>query len=455
VTARTSRLVAVVAGVLVVLLAAGYFALSRYVRSDAFRARVLATAGGALGTDVRVDALRVSLFRGVVLEGVAIANPAGFGGDLATARALTIRFRLWPLLRRRLEMDEVVLDRPVVRLARGEARSWNYESLGPAPAPGSRPPAPPGAPGANPPAAPGSPRFSVLLPALALRQGDLLLAGERGRPLARVEGLDLATSVRWTPLELAGEGSTRIATLSVGNALFLRQLSAPLAFGDGRLRLAPVSATLADGAVGGDLTLTLAGRPRYAATLEVRDADVERLLREAGSARRLVRGRLQARATLAGTGGLGTVAGQGHAELVDGALLDLPLLQLLGNLLKVPALRDLAFHECRVDFTLADGILRTPSIRVAARDLQITGSGQVVLDGLTLDHRFTLAVPRDVVARAPREVREAFTARPDGLMAVDFRVWGPYDAPRTDLTDRVLRGAAQDLLIRGLRRLLR
>ena len=57
--------------------------------------------------------------------------------------------------------------------------------------------------------------------------------------------------------------------------------------------------------------------------------------------------------------------------------------------------------------------------------------------------------------RAPREMRAAFTERADGLAGVDFRVWGPYRSPRTDLQDRVLRGFAESLLRKGLQQFLR
>jgi hypothetical protein len=52
-------------------------------------------------------------------------------------------------------------------------------------------------------------------------------------------------------------------------------------------------------------------------------------------------------------------------------------------------------------------------------------------------------------------MRKAFTERPDGLMGLDFRVWGSYRAPQTDLQDRVLRGFAESLLKKGLRQLFR
>ena len=87
--------------------------------------------------------------------------------------------------------------------------------------------------------------------------------------------------------------------------------------------------------------------------------------------------------------------------------------------------------------------------------MQITGSGSVSLDDYSLNHNLTLAVAQDLLKRAPKEVRNVFTPRADGFLTLDFRVWGPYDSPKTDLQNRIVQGAAEQLLERGLKKLLK
>jgi hypothetical protein len=135
--------------------------------------------------------------------------------------------------------------------------------------------------------------------------------------------------------------------------------------------------------------------------------------------------------------------------------MDFPTLAAVATALDLPLLRDLRFDEGAVDFVLAGDVLRTPVVRFVARDVRILGKGEILLRTGELAHELTLLVPPAAVRRAPREVRAAFTDRANGLVGVDFRVWGPYRAPRTDLQDRVLRGFAESLLRRGLRQLLR
>ncbi len=123
--------------------------------------------------------------------------------------------------------------------------------------------------------------------------------------------------------------------------------------------------------------------------------------------------------------------------------------------LDLPLLRDQRFQEGAIDFTLAGDVLGTPSVRFVSGDVRILGKGEISLRTGELAHELTLLVPPAVLRRAPREMRTAFTERAEGLMGVDFRVWGPYRSPRTDLQDRVLRGFAESLLKKGLKQFLR
>jgi hypothetical protein len=288
-----------------------------------------------------------------------------------------------------------------------------------------------------------------------VKGGDAILVGERGQTRVAVQGLDLNTALRWAAASLTASGTARVAMLSLGQGLHLRDVVTPVAFTARELRLAPLQAQVADGKLEGELTLSLEREPRYATGLSLKGVEMERLLAEGGARRRLVRGRLRAEARLQGTGAPPASAGEGWAEVTDGVLLDLPALQLLGAMLQVPALRDLRFKEARVEFKLEGEALRTPVVRVVAPDIRITGQGTMTVPGGILDHHLMLHVTRALHGRMPRDTRAAFVEQPDGTMALPFRVFGPYDAPRTDLGGRLLQGGAEDVLRRGLKQFLR
>jgi len=451
---RAIKILLTVLVAVVLLLSVGVFLLNRYVQSAAFKLAALNAARHALGSEVTVSDVRVSLFTGATLERVAIANPPGFSGDLLSADALVVRYRLLPLLRRRLEMEQLSLERPVLRLARDDRGEWNYEKVGPRPAHATVRSTPRASGPSDAPSSPTVvPALDIVLPKLTANRGEIVMADERNRPLARVQQLELASSLKWAGGALTGNGKADIETLNVADTLFVKRLATAVSFSSSELRLGPLSGTLADGDVLGDLTLRLAGGFRYAVNVHVKNADVEQLLQEAGAKRRAIRGKLQGQATLEGTGGLPTIVGKGRAEILSGTVIDVPLLNMLATLLQVPALRDLRCEECRLEFALSDNVLQTPVIRLVSHDVRITGQGAVSLATSSLNHQLTLALTRRTLDRAPRDIRAAFTERPDGLLAVDFRVWGAYDSPRTDLQDRVLKRVTEQFLRRGLRKL--
>jgi len=337
-----------------------------------------------------------------------------------------------------------------VTLRKTAAGTWSHEPAAPrGPAPATGPTA-----GARPdaaPAAPHGPGLDVSAPRLALTRGTVEVYTEPERAVVRLSGIELTTSLARVSGVVAGDGRLEVATLRVADRVDVEALTAPLRFKGSDLALDPIRARLAGGALTGKATVGLGGGTRYTLALDLAGAQAEVLLAAMGS--KSLSGRLRGQLRVEGSASGAT--GTGHAEIRDGQLLDFPVLGAVATALDLPLLRDLRFEEGALDLVLAGDVLRTPSVRFVARDVRITGQGEVALRTGTLDHQLTLLVPAAAVRRAPRDMRSAFTERPGGLMGVDFRVWGPYRAPKTDLQDRVLKGFAESLLKKGLKQLFR
>ena len=77
------------------------------------------------------------------------------------------------------------------------------------------------------------------------------------------------------------------------------------------------------------------------------------------------------------------------------------------------------------------------------------------MNDYSLNHEMTISFAKGTLDRLPKEIRNLFTQRQDGSWALDFRVWGPYNAPKTDLQDRLLKGAAEQLIQKGLQKFLK
>jgi len=120
-------LAAVVAGALVV----GTAALRQVVEEQ--RDAIIADAERALGRGLSVGALDIRLLVSPSLHvsAVSVAEDAQFGeGTFLTAAAARAQLRVWPLLRGRVVVSRLRVERPEIHLVRNAAGVWNVSTLG-------------------------------------------------------------------------------------------------------------------------------------------------------------------------------------------------------------------------------------------------------------------------------------------------------------------------------------
>jgi hypothetical protein len=184
---------------------------------------------------------------------------------------------------------------------------------------------------------------------------------------------------------------------------------------------------------------------QYNVNMQVKDADVAKLLQEANT-KPVMSGKLMATTMLAGTGGLPTIVGSGRAQIDGGQLMEIPILNLLATVLQMDALRNLKFSECVLEFSISNNVMQTPVIRLISPDLQITGKGSVALADNTLKHDVTITFAKGAIGSIPNAIVGLFTEQTDGSQALSFKVWGPFNSPKTDLTKRMAQGALHQLL---------
>lgn len=120
---RALRILAVVAGLLIVLVAALPFVVS----FDAVRGRVLAQAEAALHRKVEAGRIRLRLVPlGAGVEKVIVRNRPGWESPaLLSADRVSVRLAFWPLLARRAEVRKVVLDGVTLTVERDPNGAFN------------------------------------------------------------------------------------------------------------------------------------------------------------------------------------------------------------------------------------------------------------------------------------------------------------------------------------------
>ncbi len=452
---KAIKIISIVVAILIVLalalVGAGIYYTNRYLQSPAFKEQVLKVAREELGADVRIDSFQASLFSGVELRGVTIGNPAGFAGNLLTADAFILRYRLLPLLSRRVEIEQLSLDKPVITFTQNDKKEWNYESIGakgsaPNPTPVASTPAPTKSETAAP--------LDIVLSKLALTQGAVSLVSDKGKAVVNLEGINFSSAVSLIDNKLAGTGKAGIDKINLADALFVEKVATSVTLGSDEVKLAPLSGKLADGTLAGDISVKFSDGLKYTVNLQVKDADVAKFLQEAGT-KPVMSGKLTAATALAGTGGLPTIVGNGRTEIDGGQLMEIPILNLLATLLQMDALHDLKFSECVLEFSISNNVMQTPVIRLTSPQVQITGKGSVSLTDYSLNHKLTITFARGALGTVPKEILGLFTEQADGSLSLSFTVTGPYNSPKTDLSQRIAQGVGQQLIEKGLRKLFK
>lgn len=444
---KALKILFVILILLALVAAGGVFYLTRFVNTPEFKQQVLDAAHKATGTDVKIGEMKVSILSGIDLQDVTVANPEGFTGNLLTAKSFALHYRLMPLLQKRVEVETLTLDTPVITLAKNNKGDWNYDKLG-----GPSEPKPKTEKPAEPKPASSSGGLDIAVSNIELKHATVVMLSDSGKELLRITDANFSSAVNLVGDKLTGNGRASIAEAAAANSLFIRTIATPVALTPEAVKLAPLTGKVADGEISGEAGLTLTGGSKYSVNLQIKNADVVKLIQEAGVAKKVFSsGKLQVSTALTGTGGLDTMAGNGKIEITGGQLVDIPVLKLIATLLQISALQNLKFDECRVEYTIANNVMETPVISLKSPQVQIAGKGTVALADYSLNHTLTLGLAKEALASTPKEIRNIFTAREDGSFALEFKVWGPYDAPKTDLDKRLLTGAAGQLLQKFLK----
>jgi AsmA protein len=118
----------VVAAVLVLLIALPFL-----INVNRFRPKIESEASDALGRQVTVGNLSLSILSGSVgLEKIVIADDPAFGkSPFITAKSLKVGVELIPLIfSKQVNVTDITLERPQISLLKTAAGKWNFSSIG-------------------------------------------------------------------------------------------------------------------------------------------------------------------------------------------------------------------------------------------------------------------------------------------------------------------------------------
>jgi AsmA protein len=193
---RTLRIILVVIAVLVVLVLVAPF----LIPVNQFRPTIEEKASAALGRKVDVGNLSLSLFSGsLAADNLSIADDPKFSNSpFLAAKSVKVGVDLLPLiLRKELNITNIVIDSPAVTLLRSPSGEWNYSSFGASAAKSQEKQAPP--PQQAPPkkmqkpsATSNAGEFSV--EKLELRNGSVVIGSTNSQKRSKYDKVDLTAS---------------------------------------------------------------------------------------------------------------------------------------------------------------------------------------------------------------------------------------------------------------------
>ena len=265
---RALKVVGMVLGSLVALIAILLLAVRLFVDPNNYKNRIAAAVKNSTGRELVLSGpIKLSVFPWIALEigPASIGNPPGFGTEpFASVRHVAFRVRLLPLLRKELQIGRIQIEGLDLRLRKNAAGGANWQDLG--------------GKGAAPQPSPGPSSGSQALPDLGgveIKDSRLsyqdLVAGHVNVELGHVTSgtpaplrfkLDLKTSAGAQPVELSG----RLNLTYAGNSLAAKDVDIQL--DDSRLRGNVAISNLQTSATGFDLAIDHIDLDRYRSPAE-------------------------------------------------------------------------------------------------------------------------------------------------------------------------------------------
>jgi AsmA protein len=129
---NTKKILTIV-GVIVAVLLIVILILPSLIDANRFKPEIQTKLGTALGRNVQIGNIKLSLFSGgVVVDDVAISDdPAFSNSQFLAAKELTVGVHMIPLIfSKQLEVESITIQDPQVSLLRNSAGVWNYSSMG-------------------------------------------------------------------------------------------------------------------------------------------------------------------------------------------------------------------------------------------------------------------------------------------------------------------------------------
>jgi uncharacterized protein involved in outer membrane biogenesis len=430
--------------------------------------------------DVGEVRLRLVPAPSIRLSSLKVSDTPDFPNNtFFAAEQIQLRLKLWPLLRGRFEVTELVLDKPVVSLLKQADGTFNYSDIATTRTQGAnRREARKKAAGKAPEAA----AVPLILPSrMRIRDGQFKLE-TRGQKPVRVDEVDLFLEEFSADHPFPYRASFNypgLKTVLLEGMLDYREDQAELRIKDNRLRIRdlvlPIYGTVsqlatvprvnltvvgdhvqakpifdilsvfglapADTEISGplDLRLTVAG-PSNSLVTQVRGKFHDVKVRGKRALKGSLNGEVSIKLPLGGSGDASQrLQGDGKLSARDGELTNVDLIDKIQRVAGVIGMSKQARREATTfktlegDFTIGGGVADFNRLYLVNPQLEVNGHGTMTLNRPALDMRLNAALSPAASARSGRGRVASYFKDNQGRIVVPLRITGQVESPSVSL----------------------
>jgi hypothetical protein len=429
---------AVIIGVAVIAIAIGAIVLNSFIHSPGFKEEVETRAAQSIGGPVQIEAVDFDVWHGIKLKGLVTqidASHAGGQGALkVNVEQVNCTYSIGDLLARKLRLTGVILDKPQITLTKQPTEPM------PAPAPAASPGST--VPDSGSASGSGGALYQFVLDRAKVNDGSLTVLDASGSTVADLQGVNASADTAGYYEGRDITGSIKVAKITASN-LTLTDFSTPFTYRTNNLSAKPFAASAFSGRLAGDFVMDNSGPSVL--NLNGDGLNVAQLTAATSSSSSAnLSGSLDVQSKWRGIE-TGELTGEGDAQLSDGKLSNVKMLQDLGSAVHIDELKDPDISKATTHFIVHNRYITFNGLQVASQLFSLTGNGTVAFDG-ALHADLVLLLTRDAMSRLPKQVAQAFVQQPDGTGSIGFQVNGTTSNPSTDLPERlVLQGAQKQI----------
>ncbi|OGR85496.1 MAG: hypothetical protein A2901_05085 [Elusimicrobia bacterium RIFCSPLOWO2_01_FULL_54_10] len=128
---KITKYLLIASGICLLLLLAGVLTVKKMFPPEKIRTLITVKASQSLSREVRLGKIQAGLFKGVQIDDFAVSERPTFKeGTFIEAKAFVLKFNIWALLRKKVVIDQVLIDTPKISVVQyADGKTFNFSDL--------------------------------------------------------------------------------------------------------------------------------------------------------------------------------------------------------------------------------------------------------------------------------------------------------------------------------------